>query len=111
VLALAPPAWAATLGGRVTDPQGRPVAGAQVVVSTSFVTTAIALTDAAGAFELEFFSAGYSVLNAGLSIPVRSGVEVYARGLNLADRSYEETLGYPALGRSAMVGVRVAAGR
>jgi iron complex outermembrane receptor protein len=64
-----------------------------------------------GSFGGLFFSAGYSVLNAGVSIPIRRGVEVYARGLNLADRSYEETLGYPALGRSAMVGVRVAAGR
>jgi hypothetical protein len=38
-------------------------------------------------------------------------VDVFARGMNLFDRTYEETLGYPALQRSGMVGVRVAVGR
>jgi len=38
-------------------------------------------------------------------------LDVYARVLNLADRAYEETLGYSALRRTGMVGVRVAAGR
>jgi hypothetical protein len=31
--------------------------------------------------------------------------------LNLFDRGYEEALGFPALGRSVIAGVRVAAGR
>jgi hypothetical protein len=30
---------------------------------------------------------------------------------NLFDRSYEEAFGFPALGRSGMAGLRVAAGR
>lgn len=64
-----------------------------------------------GSFGGLFFSPGYSVLNAGVSVPIGGGLRVFARGLNLADRRYEETLGYPALGRSGMVGVRVAAGR
>jgi len=38
-------------------------------------------------------------------------VELYARVLNLTGRTYEETLGFPALGRSGVVGVRVATDR
>ena len=36
---------------------------------------------------------------------------VFARGLNLFVRHYEETLGFPALERSGMAGVRFAFGR
>jgi len=36
---------------------------------------------------------------------------VFARMLNLFDRGYEEVLGYPAPGRTAYVGARVAVGR
>jgi vitamin B12 transporter len=57
-----------------------------------------------------FNSPGYSAINAGIAVPVGGRLQVFARGLNLADRQYEETLGYPALGRSGMVGIRVAAG-
>jgi vitamin B12 transporter len=42
--------------------------------------------------------------------PVRA-VEVIARVLNLFDRQYEEVFGYPAPGRTAFVGARVAVGR
>ena len=35
----------------------------------------------------------------------------FGRVTNLFDRDYEEALGYPALGRSAMVGLRVATSR
>jgi outer membrane cobalamin receptor len=41
----------------------------------------------------------------------RSRLAVFARVTNLFDRAYEDVLGYPALGRAAMAGVRVAAGR
>jgi outer membrane cobalamin receptor len=40
----------------------------------------------------------------------RTATTVFARVTNLFDRQYEDVLGYPALGRSIIVGVRVAAG-
>jgi outer membrane cobalamin receptor len=55
-----------------------------------------------------FFTPGYSVINAGVTVPVVRGVQMIARVLNLADRAYEETLGYPAMRRSGLVGVRIA---
>jgi len=64
-----------------------------------------------GSFGGLFFSPGYSVVNAGASVRLARGLDVYARVLNLANRAYEETLGFPALGRSGIVGVRVAASR
>jgi outer membrane receptor protein involved in Fe transport len=54
---------------------------------------------------------GYVTTMAGLSVNVGSGVEVFGRITNLFDQSYEEVLGYPALGRAAMIGVRVARSR
>ena len=38
-------------------------------------------------------------------------LQLFGRVANLFDRDYEEALGYPALGRSGMVGLRVAASR
>lgn len=64
-----------------------------------------------GSFGGLFVSPGYVVVNVGASVRVVRGVDVTARVLNLADRQYEETLGYPALRRSGIVGIRVAAGR
>jgi outer membrane cobalamin receptor len=64
-----------------------------------------------GALAGLFFAPGYSVVNAGTAFRVGHGVEVYVRGSNLLNRNYEEVLGYPALGRNAIAGVRVAAGR
>jgi len=58
-----------------------------------------------------FFTPGYVVLNAGASVRLTGGFDAYARVLNAADRAYEETLGFPALGRSLVAGVRFAAGR
>lgn len=54
---------------------------------------------------------GFSVWNAGASWRIRRIGELYARVENLLDKSYEEALGFPALGRRATVGLRVAAGR
>jgi outer membrane cobalamin receptor len=58
-----------------------------------------------------FFSPGFTVVNAGASVRLARGLDVYARVLNVANRAFEETLGFPALGRSGIVGVRVAASR
>ncbi len=58
-----------------------------------------------------FYSAGYAVVDAGASVKLASAVEVIGRVGNVLDHRYEETLGYPALGRNVMIGVRVAAGR
>jgi outer membrane cobalamin receptor len=55
-----------------------------------------------------FFTPGYSVINAGVSVPIARGVQMIARGLNLANTAYEETLGYPGMHRSGLIGVRVA---
>jgi outer membrane cobalamin receptor len=54
---------------------------------------------------------GFSVWHAGGSWRIRREAELYARVENLFDRIYEEALGFPALGRRATVGLRVAAGR
>ncbi len=57
-----------------------------------------------------FTNPGFTTVDAGVSIRLPGGVDVFGRALNLFDRSYEEIFGFPALGRSAMVGVRIAAG-
>ncbi|HUQ88791.1 MAG TPA: TonB-dependent receptor [Vicinamibacterales bacterium] len=54
---------------------------------------------------------GYTTVNLGGSWRPVKALEVFVRGLNLFDRQYEEVLGYPAPGRTAYVGVRVAVGR
>jgi vitamin B12 transporter len=54
---------------------------------------------------------GHTVVNLGGSWHAVKAVEVFARALNLFDRQYEEVLGYPAPGRTAYVGVRLAVGR
>ena len=64
-----------------------------------------------GAFGGLFTLPGFTVVNAGGSVRVHRAIDVFARGINLFDREYEEALGYPALGRSGMVGVRIAIGR
>jgi outer membrane cobalamin receptor len=58
-----------------------------------------------------FPSKGFATVSLGGSFRVTRQFEVIARVTNLFNRSYEEALGYPAMGRSALVGVRVAAGR
>jgi iron complex outermembrane receptor protein len=64
-----------------------------------------------GTFGGLFPSAGFVVANAGLTVRVHRVVDVFARVTNAFDRSYEEVLGFPALGRSGMAGVRVAVSR
>lgn len=58
-----------------------------------------------------FTNPGYTSVNFGGSIKLVHGVELTGRVLNAGDTQYEEALGFPALGRSAMIGVRVTAGR
>lgn len=64
-----------------------------------------------GAFGGLFTVPGYGVVHAGASVRAWSGVELFGRITNMLDREYEETLGFPALGRSVVVGIRIAAGR
>lgn len=65
-----------------------------------------------GAFYPAFFdAAGYHVWSAGASWRLAGPFEVFGRVDNLFDRAYEEALGYPAPGRAAFGGVRVALDR
>jgi vitamin B12 transporter len=54
---------------------------------------------------------GYAIVSLGGSHALVRHLEVFGRVTNVLDRRYEEAFGYPALGRSASVGLRVAAGR
>lgn len=58
-----------------------------------------------------FENPGYAVIHVGASVRLVRGVDLYGRITNLFDRSYEEVLGYPAPGRLAFIGVRLAASR
>ncbi|MPY90465.1 MAG: TonB-dependent receptor [Luteitalea sp.] len=63
-----------------------------------------------GAFGGTFIAPGYASADLGASVALLRGVEVLARVTNLLDREYEEILGFPALGRSVTVGVRLGIG-
>ncbi len=58
-----------------------------------------------------YMNPGFTTVNVGGSWRIVKSVEVFARGLNLFDRHYEEIFGYPSPGRTAYVGARVAVGR
>ena len=64
-----------------------------------------------GTFGGLFDNPGYSVWNAGVTWSAAGFVDVFGRIENVFDRDYEEALGFPALGRRATVGLRIAAGR
>jgi len=64
-----------------------------------------------GAFGGLFFARGYGVWHAGAACKLTRGVELFGRIENLFDRTYEDTLGFPAPGRGAMAGLHVAASR
>ena len=65
-----------------------------------------------GTFGGLFDAPGYSVWSAGATRACReASLDVFGRVENLFDRSYEEAFGFPALGRRATVGLRIAAGR
>jgi outer membrane cobalamin receptor len=54
---------------------------------------------------------GFNAWNAGASWRVARVGELFGRIENLFDRRYEEALGFPALGRRATIGIRIAPGR
>ena len=58
-----------------------------------------------------FVNPGYTTADAGVSVRLLDQVEVFGRVLNLFDKQYEEIYGFPSLGRSLMVGVRLATSR
>jgi outer membrane receptor protein involved in Fe transport len=58
-----------------------------------------------------YWNAGRTVTDLVGTLRLVRSVEVFARVLNLLDREYEEVLGFPSPGRTAFVGVRVAARR
>jgi len=64
-----------------------------------------------GTFGGLHYASGFNVWNVGGAWRLRRIGEVYARVENLFDEVYEEALGFPALGRRATIGLRVAAGR
>jgi vitamin B12 transporter len=64
-----------------------------------------------GTFGGLFDAAGYQTWSAGAAFRVARAAEIFGRIENLFDSSYEEALGFPAPGRRATVGLRLAAGR
>ncbi|MGQ0732820.1 MAG: TonB-dependent receptor [Acidobacteriota bacterium] len=58
-----------------------------------------------------YVNPGRRVLDSGGAYRVAGSISVFARVLNVFDRAYEDALGFPAPGRTAFDGVRVAAGR
>jgi outer membrane cobalamin receptor len=64
-----------------------------------------------GTFGGLYENEGYAVVTLGGSWTIVPQLTAFARVANLFDAQYEDTLGYPALGRTAYVGLRVAAGR
>jgi len=71
----------------------------------------LAVEPSYGSFGGLFDAAGYGVWSTGASWQLSRQLEVFGRIENLFDREYEEVFGFPALGRGAMVGMRVAARR
>jgi outer membrane cobalamin receptor len=71
----------------------------------------LAVEPSQGSFGGLFDAKGYNVWNAGASFRLSRQLEIFGRVDNLFDRMYEEVFGFSALGRGAMVGLRVAAGR
>jgi vitamin B12 transporter len=54
-----------------------------------------------------FDNPGYVATEVGAAVRASATVEVFGRITNLFDRAYEEALGFPALGRAAIIGIRV----
>ncbi len=71
----------------------------------------LAVEPSYGTFGGLFDANGYNTWAAGGSVRVSRRLELFARLDNLFDRQYEEVFGFPALGRGAVAGLRVAAGR
>jgi outer membrane cobalamin receptor len=58
-----------------------------------------------------FDNPGYTVAHLGGSWRLAPALDVFGRVMNLFDRDYEEVFGYPSPGRTAYLGVRLAASR
>jgi len=72
---------------------------------------ALDVEPSAGTFGGLFYTEGFNVWNAGASWRVHRTTDLLGRIENIAGRDYEEALGFPALGRRATIGLRIAAGR
>jgi len=64
-----------------------------------------------GTFGGLHYADGFNAWNAGASWRVHRIGDIFGRVENLFDESYEEALGFPALGRRATIGIRIAPGR
>ncbi|MGE0362701.1 MAG: TonB-dependent receptor [Vicinamibacterales bacterium] len=64
-----------------------------------------------GTFGGLFANDGYSAVTVGGAWTIVPQLTAFARVVNALDARYEDTLGYPALGRTAYVGLRIAARR
>lgn len=64
-----------------------------------------------GTFGGLHYAEGFNAWNAGAAWRIRRVGEIFGRVENLFDTSYEEALGFPALGRRATIGLRIAASR
>lgn len=80
---------------------------AQVVMRGETLDAEPAFGPTGGLYE----NPGYATTHIGASFRVLRGITVQGRVLNLFDEHYEDVFGYPAPGRTAYIGVRVAAGR
>jgi outer membrane cobalamin receptor len=58
-----------------------------------------------------FDAKGFAAVNVGGAVRLVRGFELFARVENVADRHYEEAFGFPAPGRTGVVGVKFAASR
>jgi outer membrane cobalamin receptor len=58
-----------------------------------------------------FDAAGFAVADLNAGIRLLPGIQAVVRVQNLFDRAYEESFGFPAPGRTASIGVRIAASR
>lgn len=56
----------------------------------------------------QFFNPGYARFDMAANYDVRRGLFLTARVINLFDKQYQDVLGYPALGRYYMLGLRYA---
>jgi outer membrane cobalamin receptor len=64
-----------------------------------------------GGFGGVYEADGYTAAHLGARVALTRLIDVFGRVDNLFDGAYEEALGYPALGRTAYVGVRIASRR
>ncbi|HUU34504.1 MAG TPA: TonB-dependent receptor [Vicinamibacterales bacterium] len=64
-----------------------------------------------GTFGGLFENAGHAVVTTGAAVTIAPHLIVYGRIANVFGARYEDVFGYPALGRTAYVGIRVAARR